>query len=282
MILMRDNEKAKHPETAFLLAAGKGTRLRPHTDHTPKPMVPVAGESIIRRTLKKLARSGVTKTVINLHHLGTVLEEHLKDWQEPSIVFSHEDELLETGGSARKALPLIGTEPFYMINGDALWEDDGAEGSEEILRGSAGESPTNITAHNLSAGTGSATAAENYTALSALAALWDAGKMDILLLLQPVAAMALTIGVGDYTLDENGIAHRARQRDGDMMFTGIRIVHPRIFKDTPGDAFSFLTLMDRAEEQGRLYGLAHQGQWHHISTPEELSRVDAHYRANGL
>lgn len=231
------------PDKAFILAAGKGTRLRPYTDTVPKPMVKAAGVSIIDHALDKLAADGVKDVVVNLHHLGDVLEDHLKNRTAPHIIFSKETELLETGGGTKKALHHFGGNPFYLLNGDALWSD-GMEG----------------------------------TAFARLAEAWDEETMDILLLLQPVSGMTLTHGVGDYTIDHSGRAVRAADKSGDHMFAGIRIVHPRIFKDSPDGAFTFLTLMDKVQNEGRLYGIAHTGAWHHISTPEELERVDEAYR----
>ncbi len=232
-----------NPFKAFILAAGKGTRLRPYTDTVPKPMVEVGGISIIKRTLAKLAAEGVEEVVVNLHHLGDVLADHLKNVQEPRIILSPESELLETGGGVKKALQHFAGEPFYLINGDALWDEG-----------------------------------EGAAALSRLAKVWDPTTMDMLLLLQPVNGMTLTNGVGDYTLRTDGHAIRALDKSGDYMFAGVRIVHPRLFEGSPDGAFSFLSLMDKAQQNGRLFGLAHSGAWHHISTPEELLRVDDAYR----
>lgn len=236
----------KHkPEKAFILAAGKGTRLRPYTDNIPKPMVEVAGKSIIRRTIEKLRAAGVGKIVVNLHHLGHVLESHLKEITHPAIVLSPETDLLETGGSIKLGLHHFDGGPFYIINGDALWDE--------------GEIP----------------------ALDKLAHAWDDESMDILLLLQPTHRMELTGAVGDYHLAADGKATRAKDKNGSHMFAGVRIAHPRIFDGTPDGAFSFLTLMDKAEREGRLYAVEHSGHWYHISTPEDLVSVNAHFREAG-
>lgn len=233
------------PNKAFILAAGKGTRLRPHTDTMPKPMVPVAGRSIIKRTIEKLAAIGVEEIVINLHHLGDVLEDHLKDVAAPRLIFSYEDELLETGGGLKKAIHHFDA-PYFIINGDALWDEEG-----------------------------------DISALQKLSNLWDADKMDILLLLEPKDKMLLTGFVGDYAITADGRAERSKNKTGDYMFAGVRIANPRIFDSAPDGAFSFLQLMDKAQEQGRLYGAAHNAEWYHISTPEDLAAVDAAFRAKG-
>lgn len=227
------------PDHAFILAAGKGTRLRPYTDNMPKPMVPVNGRPILDYTLDKLKNEGVTNVTINLNYLGDRIFNYLKNRKAPTIHFSNETTLLNTGGGVKKALETMENKPFYLINGDAFWTDNGK------------------------------------TALQRLADYWDPEAMDILLLLQPLDKMILTQGVGDYGLNKNGQAVRSLDKTGAYMFGGIRITKTDIFKGSPEGAFSFLQLMDKAQEQGRLYGLVHQGDWHHISTPEDLDRVNA-------
>ncbi len=231
------------PDKAFILAAGMGTRLRPHTDTMPKPMVPVAGKPIIDYTLDKLASIGVKEVVVNLHYLPDVLKRHLSDRSSPKICLSEEEILLNTGGGVKKCLNFFENAPFYMINGDALWENTQKE------------------------------------ALLSLSDAYDDRTTDLLLLLQPVDSMALTHGVGDYDVTGD-CAVRNRNKQGQFMFTGIRITHPRLFdypQATP-EIFSFLDLMDEAENRGRLKYIINEGDWHHISTPEDLAAVDAAFR----
>lgn len=237
------------PQSAFILAAGLGTRLRPYTDHCPKPMVRIAGRSIIDRALDRLEAAGVREVCVNLHYMADVLEAHLRARTGPKIRFFPEPALLNTGGGVKKALDFMQNAPFYILNGDALWTD-----------GPSGP------------------------ALLRLAEAFDPARMDLLLLLQPVESMVLTQGVGDYDLDAAGApfgkALRRTDQRGSCMFTGIRVVHPRLFENTPEGPFSFLTLMDRAQEAGRLFGLIHDGDWHHISTPGDLERVDTSFLAH--
>lgn len=228
------------PDHAFVLAAGLGTRLRPHTDTLPKPLVPVNGRPLLDYIFDHLKDAGVTHITVNLHHKPDRLREFLATRDDVAVTQSFEDELLDTGGGVKKALGSLGGKPFYLINGDAFWVGP---------------------------------------ALRDIAAAFDPAKMDILLLLQPVAAMQLTEGVGDYDLLPDGRAVRNRAKTGTHMFAGIRLCRPEIFADTPDGKFSFLTLMDAAEAAGRLYGLAHAGDWHHISTPDDLAAVDAAMRA---
>ena len=225
---------------AFILAAGMGSRLRPYTDDRPKPMVEVGGVPVIDGILHRLAAAGVEQVTVNLHYRGEQLAAHLAGRTSPQITLSREETLLETGGGVKHALATTNGQPFYVIAGDTVWTD-----------GPGGN------------------------ALTRLARAWDPARMDILTLLMPVDHMVLTHGVGDYDLDPDGRVRRSFDKTGAHMFTNIRINRPEIFADAPDGPFSFLTLMDRAQAAGRFYGLVHDGDWHHISTPQELERVNA-------
>lgn len=231
------------PEKAFLLAAGMGTRLRPHTDHQPKPMVPVAGRPILDYALDRLAGVGVKEVWINLHYLPGVIRSHLSDKNSPVIHFSEEKTLLDTGKGVETCLKSLGNDPFFLINGDALWEN----GQKD--------------------------------ALLRLCETYDPDQYDILLLLQPLSAMTLTRGTGDYDLIA-GQPRRNKDKQGQYMFTGIRLVNPKCFEYNikKGETYSFLALMDEAEKRGRLQALVHDGAWHHISTPEDLAALDRAWR----
>ncbi len=235
----------KKPVHAFILAAGKGTRLRPHTDDKPKPMVEVDGKPILEHTLEKLVKTGIKHVTINLFYLGDRVKNYFKDYTATNITFSEETELLETGGGVKFALDTMEKKPFYLINGDALWTDK-----------------------------------EGQNALDQLAEAWNSNKMDILLLLQPVNKMSVTKGVGDYNMDEDGRLTRTADGSGQYMFTGIRITKPSVLDNTPTGAFSFLKCMDNAQEAGTLYGIKHQGKWHHISTPDDLEAVNKVFSAS--
>lgn len=123
---------------AMILAAGKGERMRPLTLHTPKPLVPVAGVPLIEYHLRALAAAGFTDVVINHAWLGQQIEDHLGDGSRwgLSIRFSAEGEPLETGGGIFKALPLLGDEPFVLVNGD-IWTDYDFTRLRQPLQGQA-------------------------------------------------------------------------------------------------------------------------------------------------
>lgn len=231
---------------AFILAAGFGTRLRPYTNTVPKPMVEIAGRSLIYRTLDKLRAANIDYVVVNTHYLPDVISQHLDEYvaqhKDIEIHISYEKEVLDTGGGIVHALRHFDDEPFYVIAGDNLWEDG------------------------------------DVSALTRLAQNWDDGAMDVLTLMQPVTNMVLTKGVGDYKFIDNMQVERSLDKSGTHMWTNIRLNHPRIFKEHKAAAFSFLPLMDSAQEQQRLYALEHDGEWHHISTPNDLETVDAFYK----
>ena len=230
-------------DQAFILCAGFGRRLQPHTLTTPKPLTPVAGRSLLSRTCDHLKDYGVTKAVLNSHYLAEQIESAAQSLQIPRVTLSHEETLMDTGGGIYKALDTFSGKPFFVLSGDGLWEN-----------------------------------APNQNTLAQMNAAWNPEIMDILILLQPKDTMHLTKGVGDYHIAENGQLTRALDQGGTHMFTSMRINHPRIFDDAPKDeAFSYLQLLDKAEKDGRLYGVVHDGDWHHISTPEDLARVENHY-----
>jgi MurNAc alpha-1-phosphate uridylyltransferase len=235
------------PQVAMLLAAGLGKRMRPLTETLPKPLVPVAGRTLIDRVLDRIEAAGIPRVVINLHHFRAVLEAHLARRVSPHIDLSPEPDLLETGGGVRRALPLLGPGPFYVSNADVLWFD--------------GKRP----------------------ALERLARAWDDAKMDVLLLLHPTISAFGYEGVGDYFCDTLG---RLRYRRGNeippYIFAGVQVLHPRLFKDTPEGPFSLKRLYDKAEAEGRLWGLVHDGLWFHVGTPEGLAEVEAELAAMKL
>lgn len=111
---------------AMILAAGRGARMRPLTDHTPKPLLQVGGKPLIVWHIERLAQAGITELVINHAHLGQQIEQALGDgsqWQV-HIRYSAEQTALETAGGIAKALPLLGEQPFLVVNGDVFTDID--------------------------------------------------------------------------------------------------------------------------------------------------------------
>jgi MurNAc alpha-1-phosphate uridylyltransferase len=223
---------------AMVLAAGLGLRMRPITLTLPKPLVPVAGRTMLDRVLDHLDQTGADLKVVNLHWLGETIRSHLDG--QPDIVFSDEKELLETGGGVAKALPLLGADPFFVCNADIIWTD-------------AGE-----------------------PALSRLARAFDPARMDGLLLLSPVATAFGYEGRGDFHLGADGrLTRRKPDETTPFLFAGVQILHPRLFDFHPGGAFSLNLLYDKAIAAGRLFGVVHEGGWYHVGTPAALSEAEA-------
>ena len=227
---------------AMILAAGLGLRMRPITLTLPKPLVPVAGRTMLDRVLDHLDQAGAARKIINLHWLGETIRSHLDG--QPDILFSEEPELLETGGGVAKALPLLGTEPFFVCNADIIWLD--------------GARP----------------------ALIRLADAWDAARMDALLLLEPVGRAFGYEGPGDFfRADDGRLQRRGDAPTAPFVFAGVQILHPRLFADAPGGKFSLNILYDRAQAAGRPCGLVHDGDWLHIGTPEILTAAESWFAA---
>ncbi len=224
-------------DTAMTLAAGFGKRMLPLTIDRPKPMVSLAGEPMIDHVLERLAKAGVERAIVNLHYQADVLERHLaKRQQMPAILFSNErDEILDTGGGIKRALPLIGEQPFILHNSDSVWIEHETDN------------------------------------LAALKAHYDADNMDALLLLAPVSTSLGYDGRGDFFIEEQGrLRRRAQNETSPNVFIGVSILHPRLFDDSPDGAFSINLLWDRAMREGRVYGIAFEGQWMHVGTPDAL------------
>ena len=228
------------PGHAMVLAAGLGLRMRPLTQNVPKPLLEVGGATMLDHALDRLDDAGVKDVVVNTHWLPEKIEAHLERRETPSIEISREDDLLETGGGIAKALPLLGDAPFYAANADIVWRD--------------GTIP----------------------ALHRLAAAWHDDEMDALLLLASTVRSTGYDGHGDFLMDPVGLLERRPERVvAPFVFTGVQILHPRLFENAPDGAFSMNVLYDRALEAGRLYGVAHDGDWYHVGTPSAIAEADA-------
>ncbi|MDE2335915.1 MAG: nucleotidyltransferase family protein [Alphaproteobacteria bacterium] len=230
-----------HPKKAFVLAAGMGSRMRPLTDNCPKPLLVVDGKSMLDRALDALAETGVEDVVVNTHYLGEMIAAHLRLCKHPRITISPEPELLDTAGGVKKNLAFFGNDPFYVLNADVLWTN--------------GRTPT----------------------LQAMADKWDDATMDVLILLHEAADVPAYAGHGDYHLAEGSdrpVFAKGTGQKANYIFAGPRIAHPRLFDDTPDGKFGFLQLFHKAEKAGRLAALRHDGEWHHVGTPEAFAETN--------
>ena len=229
------------PTSAMVLAAGLGTRMRPHNGQIPKPLVQMRGKSLIDYSLDRLADAGVERAVVNVHYLADALESHLAGRKRPQIIISDErGSLLGTGGGIAKALPQLGGAPFFLVNSDTVWLD--------------GVKPN----------------------FRRLAEAFDAATMDVLLLLAATAGSVGYSGRGDYAMEPDG---RLRRRDENevvpFVYAGAAILTPALFADAPAGEFSLNLLFDRAGASGRLFGLRLEGLWMHVGTPDAVAAAEA-------
>ena len=230
------------PDTAMVMAAGLGKRMRPLTATRPKPLVELAGRPLFDHVLDRLRAAGVSKIVVNVHYLADAMEAHLshaaKDFDV--TVSDERDLLLETGGGMVKAEPMIAADPFLAVNSDNFWVDGPAD------------------------------------ALKLLASGWNGDKMDAVLLLVPQARAGNHRGQGDFHMDRFGrLKRRGRSRVAPYVFTGIQMVSKRLLRDSPQGPFSTNILWDRAIEEGRCFGMVHQGLWFDVGTPASITATEA-------
>lgn len=234
---MTDQSRPKI-DTAMVLAAGLATRMRPLSNDRPKCLIEVAGRTLIDRILDRFADAGVDRVTVNTHYLADQLERHLAERERPSIAISREDVLLGTGGGIRQALDHLGPGPFYVANSDIFWVD--------------GYQP----------------------ALRRMAAQWDDDTMDALLLLVPTI-YGLGIGdCGDFRLAPSGRIYWPQERlVAPFAYGGIQLIHPRLLDGMPDGPFQMAPCWQRAEAEGRLWGIAHDDVWAHVGTPRALTQV---------
>ena len=222
-------------DTAMVMAAGLGKRMRPLTATQPKPLVRVSGKPLIDHTLDRLADAGVTKAVVNVHYLADALEAHLAERACPKVTISDErEELLETGGGMVKAQAQL-PDPFFCLNSDNIWLEGPKDGFHDLSK------------------------------------RWNPDEMDALLLLVPHANARNFQGKGDFHMDALGRVSRRRSgRIAPFIFTGIQLVSHRLLEGAPEGKFSTNILWNRAIEDGRLFGVAFTGQWFEVGTPQAI------------
>lgn len=230
------------PRSAMVLAAGLGTRLRPITDVTPKPLVEVAGRSLLDRGLDQLERAGVRRAVVNVHHLGAQIIAHCARRMRPDLLISDErGGLLDSGGGVAKALPHLGPDPFFILNADTFWHDP--EGR----------------------------------VLEAMIAAWDGRRMDMLLLIVDQRDAIGHSGGGDFLLDGKGRLARATgpARADAPVYAGVIIVKPGVFAGAPDGPHSLNLHFDRLIARGRLHGHRMDAPWITVGTPQGLADAEA-------
>ncbi len=220
----------------MLFAAGFGTRMGALTKDHPKPLIKVAGRCLIDHALDLSDDRVISVKVVNLHYLGDQIAAHL---QGREIAFSWElDQILETGGGLKAALPFLGDGPVITLNTDAVW---------------AGHNP-----------------------LMTLAEAWDPAQMDVLFLLLPASSARSASGRSDFIMDSAGRVDWAKGRHGHH-YLGAQIIHPRLLIETE-PAFSLRGPWSRAIDSGRAFGVQYQGDWCDVGHPDGIAEAEAMLR----
>lgn len=234
--------------TAMLLAAGLGTRMKPLTDNCPKPLIEVSGRTLVDRVLDKLVAQGVYRAVVNVHYLADMMREHLKQRKDIEIIISDEsDLLLETGGGVVKALPLLGDEPFFVINTDVTW----------------------------------ATAGD--TTFRKMADAYDADEMDALLLLADMGATLGFRGPGDFFLGADGrLMRRGDKPSAPYVFAGTHITRAELLRGYEAKPFSANVYWNAMGKAGRLFGTVMSPFWMHVGDPAGRGEAEARLRTMGV
>lgn len=230
--------------SAMILAAGYGLRMRPLTNTRPKPLIEVGGRALINYGIDRLRSAGVGRAVVNAHYLPEQIEAWARKQSHPTVEVSDErDEILDTGGGIARALGRLGQAPFFVINSDSFWIEEGEP------------------------------------ALVRLREAWDDRRMDSLLLLSHLASTVGYDGRGDFVRADDGRLHRTSRTQGEaLVYIGAFLVHPRLFEVAPAGKFSMNLLWDRAIAAGRLFGIVNNGRWFHVGTPDAIALAEAALR----
>ncbi len=225
--------------TAMMLAAGLGTRMRPLTLTRPKPLIEVAGRSLLDRGMDALERAGVEHVVVNKHYLPDQIDGWASHRQRPHVTVQDESELiLDTGGGVAQALSQLGDDPFFVLNSDSFWVDGPVPALERMRKA------------------------------------WDGARMDCLLLLAVKSRSVGFDGPGDFDMNGEGRLVRRQGTTSQHVYAGAYLVHPRLFEAAPAGVFSMNVLWNKAIAEGRLYGIEHDGWWLHVGTPDAIGPAE--------
>jgi MurNAc alpha-1-phosphate uridylyltransferase len=217
--------------------------MRPLTETTAKPLLPLGGKALLDHALDRLAEAGVERVVVNAHWQADRIARHLAEragrGDGPETILCREEILLDTGGSVRAALPLLGPESFLVVNGDAFWLD--------------GPRP----------------------ALGRLSDAFEAAEDDGVLLVHRTFQVHAEVGFGDFAVDKWGRLRRRAEREVvPYIFAGLQLVTPGLFERAPAAPFSMNRVWDAALAGGRLRAVVHDGLWFHLSTPPDLAEAE--------
>ena len=222
--------------SAMIFAAGRGTRMRPLTAITPKPLIEVMGRAMIDHVFDRLTQAGVDHYVVNVHYLADMIEVHVRRHAPGRVTISDERaKLLDTGGGLIKALPHLGDKPFIVANSDTFWIEGASSTMQRLIH------------------------------------KFDPERMDALLVLAPTVTSVGYDGRGDFELDTDGRLSRRRELTvAPFVYAGCAMISPAALKDPPGEVFSLNAIFDRAIANKRLFGVRLDGLWLHVGTPRAI------------
>lgn len=234
-------------KTAMILAAGRGIRMQKLTDNLPKPLLKVQGVELIHHITNRIVAYGIHDIVVNTCYQGNMIKTSFKNRDDVNIRFSDEKSGLDTGGGVKKALPILiqngGENGFFVLNGDTLWSEKSAP------------------------------------LMNTMAQAWNPDTMDILLAIIPIQSAYGNDKRGNYFIEQGRLRRiRPDEPTAPYCFISVQIMHPRIFHDTPDIPFSSRDLYDKAQKNGRLAHIIHDGVWFNLNTPEELTLAQDLYR----
>jgi MurNAc alpha-1-phosphate uridylyltransferase len=229
----------------MILAAGRGERMRPLTDHTPKPLLKVGGKPLIVWHLERLAAAGLKDVVINHAYLGEQIESALGNGDQwgLSITYSAEQEALETAGGIANALHLLGDSPFLAVNGDIYTDIDFAQLINAL-------NPSQLSPPQ--------------------------SKQ------QPLAHLVLIDNPPQHPAGDFALEHGQVKAEGEhlLTFSGVAVYTPQLFADVPvGSSAKLAPLLRQAMSKGVITGQYHQGIWHDVGTPQRLDNLNRKLKA---
>ena len=240
---MATRNATRNAPWAMILCAGDGRRLRPLTDSTPKPLIPIAGTSCLQRCLNLLRQEGIRDVVVNARKHAEQIVAAVKHVSSPCVHVSIEEEDLDSGGGVKRALSLLGDVPFCVLNGDSIWHDDGAS-----------------------------------SAYGSMVRAWHADTMDVLLLVAPSPR-----GSGDFAMTEDGKLYgRDDKENTTHTFIGMQILKPSVVAEQPQQRFSLRDVYDAAAVRGRLFAVVYEGRWFHVSVPADVARIEERLKAMSI
>lgn len=226
-------------DTALIYAAGLGTRMGALTRELPKPLLKVAGRTLLDRSLDVVVQAGFARVVVNVHYCASMIVEHVQARSDIEIIISDESQqLLETGGGLKKALPNFEAKTVFVLNSDTFWQGDNP--ATELLQA------------------------------------WKPQRMDALLALMPTARMSDPQRSGDFSMDQNGILHWPSETlAAPFLYTGAQIIKTEEFKNWPEAKFSTFAIWQKLIAAQRCRGMVYGGQWVDVGRPEALLEAEA-------